>query len=148
MMLSDDEIIAKALEILESRVRKGLYSAASPTLVKQYLTVKLSGEEREVFGIIYLDIQHQIIHCEDLFYGTLTMATVYPREVVKRILQLNAASIIVFHNHPSGVSTESRADVALTEQLKRACEVIDVRLLDHLIVGGVEITSFAEKGIL
>ena len=108
----------------------------------------LATEEREVFGIILLDSQHGVLGFEILFHGTIDTASVYPREVIKSVLNANAAAVILTHNHPSGRPEPSTADVALTKRLQTALETIEVHLLDHLVIGGADSVSFAERGLL
>ncbi len=120
----------------------------SPTKTINFLRSKLALIEHEVFGCLFLNNKHQILEYEELFTGTINGASVYPREVVKRALHHNAASVIFSHNHPSGTPEPSQADKAITEQLKDALSLIDVRVLDHIIIGGVETVSFAERGFL
>ena len=120
----------------------------SPLAVRNYLQSLLRGREQEVFIVIFLDAQHRVIESEEMFHGTLTQTSVYPREVVKRSLAHNAAAVIFAHNHPSGVAEPSQSDRLLTEALKQALQLVDVRVLDHFIVAGAGCLSFAEKGIL
>jgi DNA repair protein RadC len=120
----------------------------APHTVKQYLQLRLGGKAHESFAVLFLDVKNRLIACEELFHGTLTHASVYPREVVKRALQHNAASIILSHNHPSGVSEPSNADHALTQALQQALALVDVRVLDHFVVAGKDVYSFAEHGKL
>jgi len=120
----------------------------SPGQVRDYLCLKLGSLQREVFMVLFLDAQNRVIAQEELFSGTLTQTSVYPREVVKRTLHHNAASVIFAHNHPSGVAEQSRADELLTTALKQALTLVDVRVLDHFIVAGNTTLSFAEKGLL
>ena len=120
----------------------------SPQAVKQYVQLHLAGLDHEVFAVLFLDTQHRLIALEQLFTGTLSQTSVYPREVVKRALARNAAAVILAHNHPSGVAEPSRADEFLTQALKSALALVDVRVLDHLVVGQGQVTSFAERGLL
>ena len=120
----------------------------SPAEVRQFLQLKLRGLEHEVFACLFLDNQHAVIGYEELFRGTIDGASVYPREVVKRCLALNAAAVIFAHNHPSGIAEPSQADQRLTQRLKAALGTVDIRVLDHFVVGDAEATSFAERGIL
>lgn len=143
-----DAIIARALRIMEGRLQYRDVTLTSPQAVREYLTLKLADREYEVFVALFLDSQHRLIACEELFRGTLAQTSVYPREVVKAALRHNAAAIIFAHNHPSGVAEPSRADEMLTGALKQALNLIDCRTLDHLIVGGTNITSFAERGLI
>lgn len=120
----------------------------SPQAVRQYLSLKIGALPREVFMVIFLDAQHRVLAVEELFSGTLTQTSVYPREVVKRSLHHNAAAVIFAHNHPSGVPEPSQADESLTEALKAALNLVDIRVLDHFIVAGNQVLSFAERGLL
>jgi len=120
----------------------------SPEASKQFLRSALAGKQYEVFACLYLDTQHKILGFEELFRGTLDSASVYPREVVQSVLKKGAAAVILCHNHPSGSTTASHADIQLTERLKKALELIDVRVLDHMIVADHKVMSFAEQGLL
>lgn len=120
---------------------------SSPELVKDYMRLHYAGCEREEFTVIYLDAQHRLIECKTEFVGTLTQTSVYPREIIKRAVLLNAAAVILAHNHPSGNNTPSRADEMLTDTLKSTLALIDCRVLDHLIIGH-SVLSFAEKGLI
>lgn len=120
----------------------------SPGAVRDYLQLLLRGREQEVFMAIFLDAQHRVLAAEELFHGTLTQTSVYPREVVKRALHHNAAATIFAHNHPSGVSEPSQSDRLLTDALKQALALVDVRALDHFIVAGTGCLSFAERGMM
>jgi DNA repair protein RadC len=119
-----------------------------PEQVKSYLKLQLGGRNFEVFAVMFLDSQHRLLKLEEMFRGTLTQTSVYPREVVKRALDLHAGAVVLAHNHPSGAAEPSRADEFLTQTLKTALALIDVRVLDHLIVGHGEVVSFAERGLL
>jgi DNA repair protein RadC len=121
---------------------------SSPEKVSDYLRLKLGGQEREVFVVLFLDAQNRVQSQETLFEGTLTQTSVYPREVVKRALYHNAASVIFAHNHPSGIAEQSRADELITQALKKALDLVDIRVLDHFIVAGHQAMSFAERGLL
>lgn len=144
----ENDLIARAIEILGRRIRRDSFSLTSPAAVRDYLRLSLAGREAEVFVAIFLDAQNRTIVAEELFVGTLTQTSVYPREVVKRALQVNAAGVIFAHNHPSGVAQPSHADENLTQVLKQALALVDVRVLDHFIVGGMDTLSFAERGLL
>lgn len=120
----------------------------SPGQVRDYLCLKLGSLTREVFMVLFLDAQNRVLAQEEMFSGTLTQTSVYPREVVKRALHHNAASVIFAHNHPSGVAEQSRADELLTTALKQALALVDVRVLDHFVVAGNNTLSFAERGLL
>jgi DNA repair protein RadC len=121
---------------------------SSPRAVREYLRLALAGRQHEVFVVLLLDAQHRVIACEELFRGTLTQTSVYPREVVKCALGHNAAAVIFAHNHPSGVAEPSHADEILTRSLKSALGLVDVQVLDHFVVAGAATTSFAERGLL
>lgn len=120
----------------------------SPQQVRDYLVLKLGSLTREVFLVLFLDTQNHLVATEEMFAGTLTQTSVYPREVVKRALHHNAASVIFAHNHPSGIAQQSQADEMLTKQLKQALALVDVRVLDHFIVAGNNTLSFLERGLL
>jgi DNA repair protein RadC len=120
----------------------------SPSQVRDYLLVFFAGQGYESFVTLFLDTQNRLIAAEELFRGTLSQTSVYPREVVKRALAVNAGGVILAHNHPSGVCEPSRADELLTQSLKQALALIDVRVLDHIVVAGDKATSFAERGLL
>jgi len=120
----------------------------SPTAVRDYLRLTLAGLEHEVFVVVLLDAQNRVLTCEELFRGTLTQTSVYPREVVKCALRHNAAALIFAHNHPSGASEPSHADQVLTQSLKQALALVDIKVLDHFIVAGNAALSFAESGLL
>ena len=120
----------------------------SPQAVRDYLRLQLGRLDHEVFAVLFLDAQHRLIAYEPMFRGTLTQTSVYPREVLKRALALNAAAVILAHNHPSGVAEPSRADEFLTQSLKSALAMVDVRVLDHMVIGRGPVVSFAERGLL
>jgi DNA repair protein RadC len=120
----------------------------SPNAVKDYLRIHFAGQQYESFVAIFLDAQHRVIEAEDLFKGTLTQTSVYPREVVKAALKHNAAAVIFAHNHPSGATEPSQSDRMLTDALKQALSLVDVRVLDHFVVAGNQTMSFAERGLI
>lgn len=120
----------------------------SPQQSIRFLQSRLGRQPKEVFAVLFLDNQHQVIRFEELFQGTINAASVYPREVVRRVIELNAAAVILAHNHPSGVTEPSMADRQITEVLTKALALIDVKVLDHIVLGGVNHTSFAERGWL
>jgi DNA repair protein RadC len=126
--------------------RRPLFDA--PAKVREYLRLQLAERGHEVFAVLFLDAQNRLVALEEMFRGTLTQSSVYPREVVKRALELHAAAVILAHNHPSGAAEPSRADEYLTQTLKSALALIDVRILDHLVVGHSAVVSFAERGLL
>jgi DNA repair protein RadC len=120
----------------------------TPQAVRDYLQLQLGGLHHEVFAVLFLDSQHRLIALEEMFRGTLTQTSVYPREVVKRALTLNASSVVLAHNHPSGTAQPSRADEALTQTLKAALALVDVRVLDHFVVTASQAVSMAELGLV
>lgn len=124
------------------------HSFNSPGSVAAYLKAHLRHQGREIFMVLFLDTRHQLIISEELFHGTIDGASIYPREVVKRALQHNAAAVILAHNHPSGVAEPSPADENITLQLREALALVDIRVLDHLIVGSGDVISLAERGVL
>lgn len=141
------EVLQAAQDLLGKQLR-GRVVFDSPKLVQDFLKSKLSTLELEVFSVLMLDSQHQLIEYVELFRGTVSQTSVYPREVIKESLARNAAALILVHNHPSGVATPSRADEQLTTQLKTALAMVDVRVLDHMIVAGNDVLSFAERGLI
>ncbi|RBO84626.1 RadC family protein [Marinomonas aquiplantarum] len=130
----------------EQLMREAVFSSAEQ--VRTYLSSQLRHEQREVFAVLFLDSQHRLIRYQALFLGTIDAAAVYPREVVKAALQHNAAAVIIAHNHPSGVAEPSQADISITSRIKSALELIDVRLLDHFVVGDGSPVSLAERGLV
>ena len=142
-----EEIIAAAREHMSRRVRRGT-SLSSPKATRDYLTLKLRTLEREVFAVIFLDKRHRLISYQEMFQGTIDGASVHPREVVKEALKQNAAAVILAHPHPSGVAEPSQADEFITQRLKDALGLVDIRVLDHIIVAGGDTTSFAERGLI
>lgn len=149
ILRAEDAVIAQAVLLIEQRWQRATLPAMdSPQLVKDYLKLRLFNFQHEVFGVLFLNSQHQVIDFDIMFRGTLTQTSVYPREVVKAALMKNAGSVVFAHNHPSGQPEPSRADEYLTNTLKSALQLIDVRVLDHMIVGGDRVVSFAERGLL
>ena len=146
--IQDEPLIRQAIGVLEERIFKRGEALTSPAAVREYLRLKLAGEAMEVFSVVFLDTRHRVIAYEPMFKGTIDGATVYPRVVVKRAIEYNSAAVILAHNHPSGVTDPSQADQAITTRLKSALELIDVRVLDHFIVGEGVPFSFAEAGLL
>ena len=144
---SQQRIIDKAIALLETRLLNNDV-LSSPKLFRRYCQLQLAREPDEHFGVIFLTSQHHAITFQRLFQGTIDGAAVYPRVVVRRCLEMNAAAVIFVHNHPSGVSEPSPADVRITERLREALALIDVRVLDHVIVTPGGFTSFAETGRL
>ena len=143
-----DAIVARALRIMESRLQYRGDVLTSPQAVRDYLRLRVANLEFEVFIALFLDSQNRLIAAEELFRGTLAQTSVYPREVVKAALKYNAAAVIFSHNHPSGVAELSRADELLTSEMKQALALVDIRTLDHFVVAGASVTSFAERGLI
>ena len=141
---------AAALELARRSVRQEIRGDAliSPGAVRDYLRLAISGREHEVFVCLWLDAQHRVIKSEELFRGTLTQTSVYPREVVKAGLRHNAAAVIFAHNHPSGAAQPSQADELLTRNLKESLALVEIKVLDHFVVAGHQAISFAERGLL
>lgn len=142
-----DEVLSQARRVLSHRVRRGA-TMSSPKAVKDYLRLEIGVLEHEVFCVLFVDAQHRIIELKQMFRGTVTQTSVYPREVVNAALAVNAAAVLLAHNHPSGSVVPSRADEFLTQTLKAALALVDVPVLDHLVVSGPEVCSFAERGLL
>ena len=142
-----DEVLQAAQQVLLGRVR-GSDILGSPQAVRDYLRVRLGGLEHEVFAVLHLDVQNRVIDYVEMFRGTVSQTSVYPREVVREAMVRNTCSIVMVHNHPSGSTQPSRADEALTQTLKAALSLVDVRVLDHLIVAGSDILSMAERGLM
>jgi DNA repair protein RadC len=143
--------LAAVLELARRSLREDLKAGCaltSPGAVRDYLRLALGGRRHEVFVCLYVDAQHRVIGTEELFRGSLTQTSVYPREVVKAALAANAAAVIFAHNHPSGVAQPSQADELLTRQLKEALALVDIKVLDHFVVTGNQALSFAERGLL
>lgn len=144
----EDLIIQDAISILETRMFKRGPALECPAAVQSYLRLKLSGEHREVVACVFLDSSHCVIAYEPLFYGTIDSTSVHPRVVLQRALEHNSAALIMAHNHPSGRVTPSTADRALTTLLRDLLAKVDIRLLDHFIVGEGEPYSFASAGLI
>lgn len=145
--VTDDDILAQANAIAASRLAQGEVSS-SPQKTHRALQRRLQDNQREVFACLFLDNQHKIIEFRELFYGTIDGASVYPREVVKAALAVNAAAVIFCHNHPSGIAEPSQADKALTARLSDALKLVEIRVLDHVVVGTPEYVSFAARGLI
>ena len=144
----EDGIIAQALAILHRRIKQGPLMD-SPKTVRDFLACHAAkSPDAELFTVMFLDSQHQLIECRDMFNGTLSQCSVYPRELARAALELNASAVILSHNHPSGSAAVSQADLQITTQLKQALALIDVRLLDHIIIAGTATHSMAEHGQL
>lgn len=144
---SAEMILSAARQVIETRYPVGVLFDA-PAAVKDYLQAKLVGLDREVFSVLFLNSQNRLLAYEELFQGTLSQTSVYPREVVREALRINAAAVIFSHNHPSGEARPSRADETLTQTLKAALALIDVRVLDHIIVAADKTCSMAEMGLV
>ena len=140
-------VVQQALELLACEIRQA-DAFHSPEAVKDFLRLKLGGRPHEVFALLLLDSQNRVISFEEMFRGTLNQTSVYPREVVLEALKQNAAAVILCHNHPSGSCNPSRADETLTQTLKAALALVDVRVLDHMIVTRGGCLSFAEQGLI
>jgi DNA repair protein RadC len=144
---TSEQILTAARQVLAQRVRRGA-SLSSPRSVHEYLTMKLGALDYEVFGLVLADQRHKVIECVELFRGTINSASVYPREVVKVVLEKQAAAVVIFHNHPSMICEQSHADELITARLVSCLALIDVRVIDHVIIGGGSVLSFAESGLL
>jgi DNA repair protein RadC len=140
-------IVTLATQVLAVKFRAGR-ALSNPEATRTYLRLKLADYRNEVFGSLFLDSRHRVIVVRELFQGTIDGASVHPRVVVQTALEVNAAAVVLFHNHPSGVAEPSRADEMLTRRLKDALALVDVRVLDHFVVSGGESVSFAERGLL
>ncbi len=140
-----------ARELIKRSLAEGLRNGnalTSPQAVRDYLRITLMGRGHEVFTVLFLDSQHRLIEAEEMFRGTLTQTSVYPREIVKRSLYFNAAAVIFAHNHPSGVAQPSQSDELLTRSLKDALALVDIKVLDHFVIASNAVLSFAERGLL
>ena len=143
--------IRAAIELARRYLEAGLQKQdvlTNPKSTRDYLTSQLRAYPHEVFACLFLDNRHHILSFDKMFNGTIDGASVYPREVVKRALSHNAAAVIFAHNHPSGIAEPSNADISLTRRLKTALELVDIRVLDHFIIGNQEAVSFAERGLI
>lgn len=144
---STEEVLAAARAVLAHRVRRGAH-LQSPKKVGEYLAMRLGHLDYECFGLILVDNRHRVIDCVELFRGTIDGAAVHPREVVREALARNAAAVIFSHGHPSGVAEPSHADELITRRLVDALRLLDIRVLDHIVIGGGECVSFASRGLL
>jgi DNA repair protein RadC len=147
VLASGERIMEAARTHLRSRVRRGT-PLSSPHLVRDFLTVTLGDRDCEYFCLLLLDTRHRLLQFVELFRGTIDGASVHPREVVKTVLDARAAAVVAVHNHPSQVAEPSTADELITKRLRLALDVIEVRLLDHMIVAGADVVSLAERGLL
>jgi len=144
----EDWIIRQAIALLEKRIFNAGPTLPSPAAVRDYLQLKLVGEPSEVFAVVFLDSQQQVLAYEPLFKGSIDQTSVYPRVIVQRALALNAAAVILAHQHPSGKTEPSSADRKLTAQLEATLRLVEIRVLDHIIIGKGKPYSFAEAGLL
>ncbi len=144
--MTEQQVLDKAAELMEARYIRG-ETLSDPKTTKEFVKYKLATYEREVFALLLLDTQHRLIEFRELFFGTIDAAFVYPREVIKAALKTNASSVIFAHNHPSGVAEPSQADRRITRQLTDALLLVDIRVLDHIVVGK-NCVSFTERGWL
>ena len=146
---AEDDTIARALDILRYRLTEPGACIDTPSATRQFLALELAQELSEVFCCMFLDNRHRVIRFDRLFTGTIDGCSVHPREVVRACIKYNAAALILAHNHPSGEAEPSRADITLTKRLVEAVALIDVRILDHIVIGGAsDYTSFAERGLI
>ncbi len=145
---NSQNLIDSALYVIKKRMKESGVFMENPAEVKAYLILKMAELEHEVFSVLFLDSQHKLICYEEMFRGTINGSSVYPREVAKLALQLNASAVIFSHNHPSGSVVPSGADRKITVELKKSLSLFDIRVLDHIIIGGVNTSSFAELGYL
>lgn len=148
MSPSEQRTIRRALNLLAKQLREPGVAFTSTHVTRDWLRLHLTGLEREVFIVLWLDNQNRLLAQETLFTGTINSTTVHPRELVKSAMKHNAASAVLAHNHPSQLAEPSQADRQITDRIKTALELVDVRVLDHLVVGGLDIVSFAERGWL
>jgi DNA repair protein RadC len=146
--MKDDQIISKALEILANRLTVTKEFFNSPADVKAFFTLQLGAREQEVFAVMFLTTRNGLIAFREMFFGTIDGAAVYPREIAKAALSLNAAAIIIGHNHPSGSTEPSQADQRITDRIIETMALLDIRVLDHILVGGAQTLSFSERGLL
>lgn len=144
----ENDLIKQAIEILELRLRNSTQKFTSSAQTINYLRLKLAALQSEVFAVMYLNSQHQLIEYKEMFYGTIDSAPVYPREIVKMSLKFNAAAVVLSHNHPSGAPEPSMSDQKITQRLQNALDLIDVRVLDHIVVGADHTVSMAERGMM
>ncbi len=145
--MEKQSLVTLTMDLLSERNRRGQV-LASPDETRAYLRLRLADYRNEVFGCLFLDNRHRIIEVAELFQGTIDGASVHPRVVVQKAMEVNAAAMLLFHNHPSGVAEPSHADEAITHRLKEALALVDVRVLDHFVVTAGESVSFAERGLL
>jgi DNA repair protein RadC len=145
--VSDEVVIDAALDVVRARFTRES-TLTTPHATRQFLRLRLAPLEYEVFSCVFLDNRHRVLAYEEMFRGTIDGASVHPREVVKRALALNAAALIVAHGHPSGIAEPSQADELVTRRLREALALVDVRLLDHIVIGADAACSMAERGLI
>jgi DNA repair protein RadC len=146
-LASPEQILQAARQIIDQKMQRG-QAFSAPTIAEDYLRAKLAGLEHEVFAVLMLDARHRLIAYVEMFRGSISSATVEPREVLKECMRHNAAAILIGHNHPSGDATPSSADITLTKRLRAALDLVDVRVLDHIVVGGNTTVSMASRGLI
>lgn len=146
--VNEQRIIRRAMRLLEKYQRQPAEQFLSASCTKSWLQLYLARQEREVFVVLYLDNQHRLLEHETLFLGTISHTEIHPREIVKSALRYNAAAVLIAHNHPSGITDASEADKRITSRIVNALDLIEVRVLDHFIIGNNEVLSFAEQGWL
>lgn len=144
----EDRAIYRATKILEKRLGEEGEELSASEAVRAYLRMRLAGEEREVFMVLFLNARNRVISAEPMFYGTLTQVHAWPREVVRRALHHNASAVVLAHNHPSGSPEPSAGDGTVTQAMKQSLALVDVKVLDHFIVAGKKMMSFAERGLI
>ncbi len=144
--MNEDDTIQAALQILEGRLRKSGEAIKGPEDARNFLVLKLAERDSEVFAVMFLTTRHRLIEYREMFYGTIDGATVHPREIVRAVIETNASAVVLAHNHPSGVAEPSRADIRITGVLSEILDVIDTRVLDHIIVAGTDTVSLSERG--
>ncbi|WP_275556635.1 JAB domain-containing protein [Mixta sp. Marseille-Q2659] len=147
VMASVSQILKEAMRAIDFRYPAGT-AFASPEVSAEFFRAKLAGREREIFAVAFLNNQHQLIAYEELFMGSIASTEIHPRELVRAALRINAAAVILSHNHPSFSTTVSRADKQITERLKKTLELVAVQVIDHIIVAGNETVSMAERGLI
>ena len=143
-----DMVCEAAVQYLAGKLTNDNPTMSSPVITRKFVRLKLAQLEHEEFAVLFLNTRHQLIEFRSMFRGTIDAASVWPREILKAVLQVNASAVILAHNHPSGNAEPSRADRAITRRLIEALSLIDVRVLDHLVVGSDETVSFAERGLI
>lgn len=148
LTVEEQRIVDQAKNILMAHMRTSGVPLVNPEAVRRYLELELAAEENEIFGVLFLDTQHRVLTFKRLFQGSISSASVHLRVIVQEALRCNAGAMIVAHNHPSGCPEPSQADRVLTVKIKDALELIEVRLLDHVVVGNNKFVSFAERGLL